>query len=58
MKKSKKKTTKRRTKGFIHESLREFMPGVSRMGGVNPVDWGWGNSSKIHTLQGQTKKIA
>jgi hypothetical protein len=58
MTKRKKRPSKKIPKGLISESLRQFMPDVSRMGGGNPVDWGWGNSGKQHVPQGQVKKIA
>lgn len=58
MRKLKKRTAKKSAKWLIAEGLRQFMPGVSRMGGANPVDWGWGNSVKQHAPRGQDKKIA
>ena len=29
----------------IEESLRQFIPPVSRMGGASPPNWGWGSAA-------------
>jgi len=54
---TKRKRQSVKKKGFIAENLKQFLPPVSRMGGLNPSGWGWSKIMK-QVGQGPPKKVA
>jgi len=55
-----KKTRKQQGKGtlIIEENLKAFIPPVSRMGGANPVDWGWSEHFNQAAHRAQNLKVS